>query len=64
MGDRWKTFIKTSKFHNCEDCPKYYYDMEDGDLCIMGAISRSVNKFGEGIPEWCPLEYTKDPNER
>jgi hypothetical protein len=55
-----KQIVITSSFCDCENCPKYYYDMEDGDLCILMSSIKRTNKFGHGIPEWCPLDDYKE----
>jgi hypothetical protein len=52
-----KIMIVTHKFNDCRYCPSYYYDANDDiDFCLMMNPSRQVNKYGEGIPDWCELE--------
>jgi len=40
--------------YRCEDCPFYYIDMEQGDMCSNTGIPGD-RKQGELIPIDCPL---------
>jgi hypothetical protein len=48
--------VTIATVEHCHQCPHYYYDMEDGDLCIKNIHTHGVNKYGEGIPDWCELD--------
>ena len=50
-----KQISVTISFCDCEDCPKYHYDFDDGGLCLFVIPAKCVDRSGKGIPDWCPL---------